>query len=242
MPSISTNPPERRLAIIPARGGSRGLPGKNLALLGGETLLARAVRCARDSALFELVLVSTDDQAIAAEGRRAGAAVPFLRGPELASDRAAVLDTVRDVLARLAADGQGAFTLVALLEPTSPLRTPEIIAQVIAAAEADGFDAAFTVAPVPTRFHPLKQFTLDGLGAARHAVPAGAAVVNRQDLAPSYIRNGMCYAVRTSALAAGHGLLGERARAIPIPGPIVNIDDAEDLALARRVIGGGNAD
>lgn len=231
----------RRLAIVPTRGGSKGLPGKNLAVIGGVTLLARAVACARESGAFDKIIVSTDDPAIAEEGERAGASVPFLRPPTLASDTAAVIDAIRDVLARLADAGEPAFDLVALLEPTSPLRTPEIIRRTVEAAEMDGCDAALTVSEVPLRYHPLKQFRLDREGNVRHYAKDGASVVNRQELTPTYVRNGQCYAVRTTALSAGHGILGAMPRAVVVEGPIVNIDDAEDLALAGRLIEGSSA-
>lgn len=226
----------RRIAIIPARGGSKGVPGKNLAMVGGMTLLARAVACARASGLFNYVLVSTDDPAIAEEGRRAGAAVPFLRPAALAGDKAAVIDAVLDALERLAAAGEADFDLVVLLEPTSPLRTPEILRRTVDAAESEGADAAVTVSEVPLRFHPLKQFHLDEAGLARYAHPDGGRVINRQELKPGFVRNGLCYAVRRSALAGGSGILGRAPRAVVVVGPIVNIDDAEDLALARKLV------
>jgi len=232
---------KRRIAIIPARGGSKGLAGKNLALVGGKTLVARAVEAAVASGLFAYVLVSTDDPAIAAEGRRAGGATPFLRSAALASDRAAVADAVRDALARLGAAGEAPFELVALLEPTSPMRNPEILRQTVAAAETEGADAAFTVSPVPTRFHAMKQFHIGKASFAHYVHPEGGKIVNRQELEPSFVRNGLCYAVRTSALAAGLGILGRAPRAVVVEGPIVNIDDAEDLALARRLIEGAAA-
>lgn len=228
----------RRIAIIPARGGSKGLPGKNLAMVGGKTLLARAIECATASGLFDLVLVSTDDPAIAEEARRAGASVPFLRPAALSGDQAAVIDAVRDALERLATEGAPPFDLVVLLEPTSPLRTPEILRRTVEAGEAPGADAAFTVSPVPVRFHPRKQFEIDAIGVARFAHPAGAAVVNRQELRPTFIRNGLCYAVRSAALAQGTGILGTTPRAIVVEGPIVNIDEADDLALARSLLEG----
>lgn len=228
----------RRIAIIPARGGSKGVPGKNLAIVGGLSLLARAVACARESGLFDYVLVSTDDPTIAEAGRRAGASVPFLRPDALAGDKAAVIDAIRDALDRLQAAGEPAFDLVVLLEPTSPLRTPEILRRTIEAAESEGADAAVTVSAVPLRFHPLKQFHLDEGGFARHAHPQGASVTNRQELQPSFVRNGLCYAVRRSTLAAGGGILGTAPRAVVVEGPIVNIDDMDDLALARDLIEG----
>lgn len=232
---------KRRIAIVPARGGSKGLPGKNLAVVGGKSLVARAVETAVASGLFAYVLISTDDAAIAAEARRAGAAAPFLRPSSLATDKAAVLDAVKDALQRLAATGEPPFELVVLLEPTSPLRDVDILRRTVAAAESEGADAAFTVSPVPTRFHAKKQFVIGKANIARHAHPEGGSVVNRQELEPSFVRNGLCYAVRTTALAAGLGFLGRAPRAVVVEGPIVNIDDAEDLALARRLIDGAGA-
>jgi CMP-N-acetylneuraminic acid synthetase len=224
----------KRLAIVPARGGSKGLPGKNLAPVAGESLLARAVRCARETGIFDTILVSTDDPAIAEEGRRAGAQVPFLRSPHLASDQAAVIDAVREALGKLPAR----FDTVALLEPTSPLRTPEIVRQTVMAAESEGADAALTLSRAPTRYHPLKHFRLAADGKVRFAAEEGARVVNRQELEPTFLRNGMCYAVRISAIEAGHNMLGAALRAVVVDGPAVNIDDAADLAEARRLLEG----
>ena len=229
----------RRLAIVPARGGSKGLPGKNLAEIAGESLLARAVRCARETNLFDLILVSTDDPAMAEEGQRAGASVPFLRPPELAGDSAAVIDAVRDALRRLRDDQGVGFDRVALIEPTSPLRTPEIVRAVLQAVEAPGADAALSVSPVPTRFHVLKQLTIGPNGAIVFAAQGAERVVNRQELGPTFIRNGMCYAVRVSAVEAGHGILGQAARAVIVDGPYANIDDPADLAEARRLVAEG---
>jgi CMP-N-acetylneuraminic acid synthetase len=225
----------RRLALIPARGGSKGLPGKNLAIVGGMTLLARAIRCAYDAGLFEKIVVSTDDPAIAEEGIKAGAAVPFLRPKLLASDESPVLAAITHALQQLEIADPVRFDLVALLEPTSPLRTPEIVRAVVNAAEQSGVDAAFTVTPVPKRYHPLKQFTSDD-GHAQHYLEAGATIVNRQELSQTYIRNGMCYAVRRTALDTGYGVLGSAAKMIIVAEPVVNIDDAGDLALARQLI------
>lgn len=223
-----------RLAIIPARGGSKGLPGKNLSVVAGESLLARAVHCARDAGIFDTILVSTDDEKIAAEGRKVGAQVPFLRSAGLASDQSAVIDAVREALSKLGTP----FDTIALLEPTSPLRTPDIVRQTVAAAESDGADAALTVSVAPTRYHPLKHFRIEADGTVRHAVGEGAKVVNRQELDQTFLRNGMCYAVRRSALDAGHNMLGSALRAVVVEGPAVNIDDAADLAEAKRLLEG----
>jgi CMP-N-acetylneuraminic acid synthetase len=231
----------RRLAIVPARGGSKGVPRKNLAVVGGMTLVARAVQCARQSGLFDTILVSTDDEEIAAEGRGAGAVVPFLRPAHLATSTAALADALRDCLARLAELGEAPFHLVVTLEPTSPLRTPQVVRDVVDAAEAPGADAALSVSPVPLHYHVDKQFRLEPNGLVRHAVESGTRIVNRQELQPTYVRNGMCYAVHRQALERGCNVLGTAARAVVVEGPLVNIDDAEDLALARQLIEGNAA-
>lgn len=226
----------RRLALIPARGGSIGLPGKNLASVGGASLTARVVRCAIETGLFDYILLSTDDALIADEGRRHGAQVPWLRSPELASDTAAVLDTVRDSLCRLQEAGLPSFDVVVLLEPTSPLRTVEIVKRTVAAAESDGVDAALSVSAVPVHYHPRKQFKLDTEGFATLFETGRGPVVNRQELDRTFIRNGMCYVTRTTALAAGAGIFGTRLRTVLVSGPVVNIDAPEDLALARQIL------
>lgn len=229
-----------RLAIVPARGGSKGIPGKNLSVVGGMTLVARAVRCALETALFDAVVVSTDDEAIAKEGLAAGALVPFLRPAALSTDEAPVVDAVRHVLSELEQD-RPRFDLVALLEPTSPLRTVEVVRDVVAAAEQSLADAGFSVSRVPTRYHPLKQFTRDPGGLARYFMSAGEWVVRRQELGDTFVRNGMCYAVRRSALDAGHGVLGASPALVVIDGPVVNIDDLDDLDLARRLLAADEA-
>lgn len=237
MTDLSAISAPRVLAIIPARGGSKGLPGKNLMRVGGQTLLARSVSCAKAAGVFARIVVSTDDPAIAEEGRRAGAEVPFLRPVGLATDTANVRDAVVHLLGKLRATEENIFHIVVLLEPTSPARTPEIVRQTVAACAAEGSNAAFTASEVPLRYHPLKQFHRDEQGFAAFAHPDGATVVNRQQLKPTFIRNGMCYAVRTSALDAGLGLTGSAARLILVNGPVINIDDQADLDLARQMLG-----
>lgn len=224
------------LAIIPARGGSKGLRGKNLKMIGGQTLVARAIETARATGRFARIVLSTDNPAIAAEGQRAGADVPYLRPAELASDTANILDVVRQLLSAIRSAGEPAYDIVALLEPTSPARTSEIVIETVMAACSEGADAALTVSEVSLRYHPYKQLERDASGFAVHVHQGGASIINRQQLRPSFIRNGMCYAVRTSALAAGHGILGSRARLIPVAGPVINIDDQADLDLARQVL------
>jgi CMP-N-acetylneuraminic acid synthetase len=228
---------EAMLALIPARGGSKGIPQKNLCRIGALTLTARAVRCARQTGRFGRVAVSTDSEAIAAEAQAEGAEV--IRRPEtLASDTADVVDVIAHALDTLARAG---FTpgAVVLLEPTSPLRTPEMVADVL--DRLASADAVFTVSPVPVRFHPRKQFWVEPDGSARRVAPDLAMPVRRQELTETFVQNGAAYAFRTSMFRAHRSIFGPAPRAVVVTSPLVNIDTPEDLDEARRLMAAGTS-
>lgn len=226
--------------MIPARSGSKGVPGKNLRDVGGQTLLARAVSVALEAELFDRVYVSTDSEEYADAARAAGADVPFLRPAELALDTSLVADAIRYTLERLEALGERYDTL-ALVEPSSPLRTAKLVAEVTLAAETDPWDAAFTVSRVPAHHHPLKQFCITPEGEARFFCSDARPNVNRQELDATFVRNGICYAVRVAAFLETHNIGGNRARAFVVDGPAVSIDTEEDLEMAREWLERGNA-
>jgi CMP-N,N'-diacetyllegionaminic acid synthase len=151
------------------------------------------------------------------------------RPPELATDTADITDVIRHVLTFV-----GEFDCLALLQPTSPTRTPEIVRECVLAVTS-WTDAALTVSQVPPEYHPHRQFDVDELGHLKQAHPNGKTVSNRQSLHPTYIRNGLCYAVLTDSFLA-NGLLGFWPRPIFTQGRHVNIDTPEDLEEARRVL------
>jgi CMP-N-acetylneuraminic acid synthetase len=225
-------PSDTALALIPARLGSKGVPGKNLRKINRASLTALAVRCARAAGLFERIVISTDGDEIAAEGRSAGAEV-IQRPAELASDLADVADVIAHALDVLAAGG---FTpaVVALLEPSSPLRTPDMVRAAIKAL--DGADAVFTVSEVPRRFHALKQFQVDEDGDARRVLRDVPMPVRRQELGPTFVQNGAVYVFRTSMFRVHHSVFGPKPRALTTTSPLVNIDTFEDLAKAERLL------
>jgi CMP-N,N'-diacetyllegionaminic acid synthase len=216
----------KRLAIIPARSGSKGLPGKNLAEINGESLVARAVRCARETEMFTNIIVSSDDIEII----RSANCEPHLRPPHLATDDANIEDTIEDIL-RI----WGKFDVVALLQPTSPTRTPEIVRECVGAIDDDYFDAAMTVAEVPVKYHGDLQMGVawcEQGGEVLHP-----RVINRQSVCPRYIKDGLCYAVRTESFHK-YGLFGQHCKvALVTYGRPVNIDTPEDLEEARRLLG-----
>ena len=140
---MSTSIP-RVLCVVPARGGSKGLPGKNLMEIDGESLVARAVRHARESEVCDTIVVTTDSAEIANEARRAGAEVPFLRADELAEDLSTTEDTLRDALVRTESALGVSFDICVFISPTDIFRRPEWIAQCVKALCDDGsLESAF---------------------------------------------------------------------------------------------------
>ncbi len=224
-----------RIAMIPARSGSKGVPGKNLRHIGGRSLLARAIECARETGLFERIFVSTDSPDYAREAASLGIETPWLRPAELAGDKALIADAIRHTLEKFARRGE-IFETLCLLEPSSPLRTADIVRQTVAAAEAKGWDAAFTVSKTPLQYHALKQFKLDADGGASFVMERASPNVNRQSLAPTFIRNGLAYAVASAAFLASNSIHGTRARAILVDAAAISIDNTDDLEEAEQLI------
>lgn len=139
----------RVLGLIPARGGSKRLPGKNLADLHGRSLLQRAIDAGLEARGIDRLIVSTDDPAIAEAARAGGAEVPFLRPAELATDAASSLDVVRHAMAWADEEEPDAFSHLVLLQPTSPLRTADDIDQALALCRDQDRSTAVSVSAAP---------------------------------------------------------------------------------------------
>jgi CMP-N-acetylneuraminic acid synthetase len=222
------------LGVIPARGGSKGIPRKNLHLVNGRPLLAYTVDAARASGRLTRVVLSTDDAAIADAARGLGVEVPFLRPAALASEDAPMLPVLVHAVQALADRGFRADAVV-LLQPTSPLRRAEHIDAAIAQLEATGADSVVTVVEVPHQFNPVSVMTLEG--DRLHPYAAGPMPGRRQDKPRVFARNGPAVlAVRTAVLEAG-SLYGEDVRALVMPArESVDVDDAWDLELVERLL------
>lgn len=224
--------------MIPARGGSKGVPRKNLARVGDVSLVERAVRTALEASCFDYVIVSTDDDEIADIARASGAQVPFLRTTNASSDTATSRTVVAEVLVQLGNRGNN-FEVACLLEPTSPMRTEEIVRRAVQMAETDPFDGCLTLTSVDIHFHPLKQIALQEDSTAEGCVSSSTLQdpPRRQDLSPTYIRNGMAYVVRTASFREGSGVCGFRPFGMIIEGPAINIDTPNDLERVRILLG-----
>ncbi len=219
------------LALIPARGGSRGIPLKNLAPLAGRPLLAHTVSAALQAGCFADVVVSTDHGDIAAAARAAGAQTPFQRPPELAGDAAKSEPVAVHALQTLAEQGR-TYDLLVFLQPTSPWRSAPVIRAGLDFFLDHGLTSLATVSPVAE--HPLFMRTMaeDGRMTPLLTVPSD---VRRQDLPPVYIVNGALYINRTADILAGrrandneYGYVLNRIAGLDINTP-------EDLAAAQAL-------
>lgn len=214
------------LAVIPARGGSKGLPRKNLALLGGIPLIAHSIKAAQASRAVTRVVVSTDDEEIAETARAFGAEVPFLRPRRIAGDRAEIGHAFQYTLARLKRRGY-VPDVEAQLYPTHPFRPPGLIDRMLARLFS-GYRLVFTARPVPVG--PLTHFAMDPQGLLTPLKP------REPGLSPAvYHRPYGLFTARVLGPATG----GSWCLPLTDPVSLIDIDTAEDLDLAREVLRAG---
>ena len=221
------------LAVIPARGGSKGIPRKNLCQVAGVSLVGHAVKTARSVSWIDEIVVSTDDQEIAGEGRKYGAEVPFMRPPELAGDNASSTDMWKHAWLESEAHFKVTFDISILLEPTSPLRRPSDISKTVDALLENDSDAAATVSQAPAHFTPHKCLTINERGIIGFYHSKGRQYSLRQKIPAYYFRNGICYALKRQTLLEKGTIIDKNCVAVVIERPVVNIDDKHEMAYAE---------
>lgn len=221
------------LAIVPARGGSKGVPDKNRRELAGRPLLAYALDAARASGVVDRAVLSTDSEAIADLGRSLGLDVPFLRPPALARDDTPMQPVLEHCLDALEAE-DFAPAIVVLLQPTSPLRTGAHIAQAVARLR-EGPDAVVTVVALPRHCSPDYVMRIDVAGQLVNFLPDGARITRRQDARVAYVRDGTVYAFWTRTLREQGSIYGAACAPLVLPAEeSLSIDTPADWAEAER--------
>lgn len=193
-----SNPTFEVLALIPARGGSKGIPRKNIRLLGGRPLLAWSVDAARAARHITRVVVSTDDDEIAAAARDAGAEVPFRRPAEYATDTAPSIAPVHHALQWFVAHENWRPDAVALLPPTSPLRRAEEIDAAVELLQSAG--TASVIAVVTARHHPFYVFERKADGRLSYFMDVAVRPQRRQDMSPAFAASQSILLSRTNYL------------------------------------------
>ena len=227
------------LGLVPARAGSKGLPGKNMRLLHGKSLLAYAAEAACASGVVDRVVLSTDGDAIADAGRACGLEVPFLRPVALAGDETPMLPVIEHAVAALATSGWEADIIV-LLQPTSPLRRGEHIRRSVELLRETGADSVVSVVELARHLSPDYVMRVED-GRLVPFLPEGARVTRRQDARVACVRDGTVYCFWRRTLADQHSLYGRDCRPMVVPAAeSLTIDTAADWAEAeRRLTPGG---
>jgi CMP-N,N'-diacetyllegionaminic acid synthase len=226
----------RVLGLVPARGGSKGVPRKNIRPVAGKPLLHYTAHAALAARRLSRVVLSTEDEEIAKLGRSYGLEVPFLRPTELAQDVTPMLPVVQHAVRALESSGDD-FDAVCLLQPSSPLRRASDIDQAVGLLERTQADSVISFVEVGDR-HParMKYLTDDGLVID----PPFAEEVEgqrRQDLRKLYLREGSIYLTRTAVIMERNSLQGDHCQALLISEErACNIDTMFDLFIAEQLL------
>ena len=227
----------RTIATICARGGSKGLPGKNIRPLRGRPLIVHSIEFALAHAAIEAVYVSTDDPEIARIARQAGAEVPYLRPPELARDDTPKLPVIEHLLRHLEHETGGSIERIVDLQPTSPLRIAQDLDACLLRADAADVPGLVLTAYDSgcNPYFNLVEAQPDG----SVRISKGGGTATRQSAPAVWTLNGSIYVWRRAALAhaAAHGMWSVRAAVHVMPASrSVDIDTAEDFAAAERAL------
>lgn len=227
------------LGIIPARGGSKSIPCKNLALLGDKPLIAYTFEAARTCRSLGRIVVSTDDIEISEYSKSQGIEVPFLRPQELATDQAPILPTIRHLLEELESRDGYQPDAVALLQPTSPFRKAEHIDAAIALLRSSDSDSVVSVVEVPHQFSPVSVMRMDKHGRLSPFLEGeGDRVLRRQDKPRLYARNGpaiLCS--KRETILKQNSLYGKMCTALSMAQEdSIDIDAQPDLKWAEILL------
>lgn len=226
----------RILAVIPARGGSKGVPGKNMKLLNGKPLLAYTSEIALQSQYLSEVILSSDDQAIIDMAKKLGIKVPFKRPSELALDHTPTLDVIIHGL-QWYEKQNSFFDAVCVLQVTSPFRTVAFLDEAIAKFIDSGCDSLVSVQKVPHEYNPHWAFEVNAEGNLKIATGEDQIISRRQELPDAYHRDGSIYITKTEVLLQQHSLYGKSTTFVESsPELYVNIDTLSDWEKAEKMI------
>lgn len=225
----------RVLGLIPARGGSKGVSRKNVRPLGGKPLLQWTVEAALAARALTSVVLSTEDEEIAAVGRKCGASVPFLRPIELAADDTPTLPVVQHAVRALERIGD-CFDAVCLLQPTNPFRTPSDIDACVELLATSGADAVISVLRVPSEYNPHWVYFRAADGGLSLSTGELEPFPRRQCLPPAFHREGSIYVTSRNVIMEKNSLYGARVIGYEVThADNVNIDTQADWRRAEAM-------
>lgn len=226
------------LAIIPARGGSKGVPRKNIKLLKGKPLIQYTLDIAKQSCLFSEIIISTEDLEVAQIASKLGYPVPFMRPTEFAKDESPTIDVVHHCLVEYKKMNKH-FDAVCILQPTNPLRSVLTIEKCVNEFSKKNVDTLISVREVPHRYNPYWTYIETECGEYLRAFKGDLEPVKRrQDLPRAFYRDGSVYLIKTEVIFSKNSLYGEKLSfVISESDEDVNIDTPNDWDMAEALLG-----
>ena len=226
---------KRVLAVVPARGGSKGVPLKNIQPVLGVPLVARVGHIVKQLPIIDRAIVSTDHPEIARIASESGLDVPFMRPEELSGDQIGDWDVLIHALLAIEKLDEVLYDIIVMLQPTSPMRKPEHVEGAILKLIQEQLDAVWTVSETDSKNHPFKQLKITENG-LEYYNPEGRKIVARQQLGRLYHRNGAAYAITRECLVTQKTIRGVRTAAFINPETMISIDTLWDFKLVNFLL------
>lgn len=224
----------RILGLIPARGGSKGIPGKNIKMLAGKSLIQYTIESALESLLLNTLIVSSDSEEILEHVRRfQNVKIPFIRPAELALDQTPSIAVVQHAVAYYEDVGE-IFDYVCLLQPTTPVRSKGLIDKTILEIIRSKADSLVTIKKIPEKYNPYWAFVCNENRFLDPAIDQTGIIPRRQDLPGAYYRDGKIYITKTDLIKGGVLIGGNIAGFINEDEPDINIDSYADWEKAEK--------
>jgi CMP-N,N'-diacetyllegionaminic acid synthase len=220
------------LAVIPARGGSKGIPLKNLKKVGGVPIVEIASQVASTVEFIDRIVVSTDNEEIAKAAIKGGADAPFRRPEILSGDRISDTQVLAHALQEVERQDKKIYDIVVMLQPTSPLRTKQHIVDSVEMLINNNYDSVWTVSETDSKSHPLKQLTIKNK-ALDYYDTQGKDIIARQQLEMVYHRNGIAYVLKRDVILNSKTIKGSNCGALICQGDFISIDTEKDLELTN---------
>jgi CMP-N,N'-diacetyllegionaminic acid synthase len=224
------------LAVVPARGGSKGVPKKNIRNLNGRPLIQHTLDVISACEWIDNVAVSTDDLEIMRVVKNLGFEVPFKRPARLATDDTPDMPVLKHALNQSERHFNRKFDVVIMLQPTNPLRKPQDVRVTVELLIDKEFDAVWTLSPTDIRFHPDKQLNLNSQGVLSFCTKNGRFISARQQLKTTYHRNGNTYAFTRHSILNSDSTMCANTGAVVFSDIQVNIDSIEDFTRAEEIL------
>jgi len=224
------------LAIIPARGGSKGVKLKNLRKINNRSLIEITANLVGNTKYIDEAIITSDNIDIIEEAMKYGLNSYFIRPKALSKDKVPDLPVLQHGLKKTEAKTKKYFDFIVMLQPTAPMRTSKDIEDVIIKAVNFNFETVWTIFKVDHKFHPDKQLIIEKNKNLKYYSKSGHKIIARQQLKDSYIRNGLVYCYSRNALLKDNSILARNAGFVISNRYTVNIDTFDDLKEAEILI------